>query len=468
MSGITPLFLLALFTSASSVSSANDEMRPGIDGVWQSVGYGQVVRIQSGAARIYDVSRAGCVHAYDEPLHELGEIVSVGANSLIIEYGINRYRFERLARLPAACASTPANPADPLLNFDTVWHTFNEHYAFFDTRNTDWNAQLQHYRSQLDADSSDAALYRVLDAMLSGLEDSHVGLDAPENVNVSLNNKGEDRPQGASMFELQQAARQAIIDKYVAEVHSYNNSIVRWGWIRNAHGRKVAYIQFNAMLLLAQYPIEKHDDFRRFFGEYFAYAEQREYQYRDEVAGANVVMDDIVPQIDDADAVILDVRFNGGGKDGAGLAVMNHFVDREKTVFTKKVRLGDGFSPKQSISLIPAEKTWTGPVYLLTSIGTASAAEVMVLASMPLENVTRVGGRTEGIFSDTLDKKMPNGWEFTLSNEVYQDLHGKRYEGLGIPPHHDVNYPYDARAFYQQIVEDVEDGDKAIEWVLRQ
>ena len=51
-----------------------------------------------------------------------------------------------------------------------------------------------------------------------------------------------------------------------------------------------------------------------------------------------------------------------------------------------------------------------------------------------LPNVTLVGENTHGIFSNILEKSLPNGDKFGLSNEVYTDFQGINYEGLGIPP----------------------------------
>lgn len=438
-----------------------------LDGIWRSVGYGQIMRVEAGQVAGYDISKAGCFHSFDEKLNELGEVVDVSDTSLIIGYGINLYHYTRLRELPSACTGKPENPSDPLLNFDSVWHTFNEHYAFFEGRNVDWDASYQRYRSKLRQDSSDVELYVVLNAMLSEIDDAHVSLDVPDSVRkqAAEDSPGESRP---SMFALQQAARQALVEKYLDEAQIYNNGIVRWGWVSNSGEKRIAYIQLNAMLLLAQYPVETSGDFRSFFRDYFAYAEEREYQYLDEVAGANSILDEITARIGDADAVVLDVRFNGGGKDGAGLAVMNHFVSEGQTVFTKKARHGNGFTAKQEIRLEPAAMRYDGPVYLLTGPATASAAEIMVLSSLPLPNVTRVGASTEGIFSDTLDKKMPNGWEYTLSNELYEDLAGRNYEGSGIPPQHGVDYPRDARSFHEYIIANLDDGDEAVEWVLKQ
>lgn len=449
-----------------ALGTTNVAVAADADGVWQSLGYGRVIAIESEQVQTYDISKAGCVRSFKEPLNDFGKIIELTDNALVIKYGINHYHHVRLDALPVACGEKIADVNNPLLNFDTVWHTFQENYAFFETRKVDWPAAYQQYRSKLSDTSSPAELYAALKAMLDTLDDGHVKLDVPDTLRIESSERKTTAEQ-PSLFELQQSARAAITEKHLVDTHQINAGIVRWGWVKHPGEAKIAYIQLNAMLMLAQYPIESTGDLRRFYQHYFAYAENREYQYQDEVTGANMIMGQILPQLRDADAVILDLRFNGGGKDGAGLAVMNHFTDQAQTVFTKKARNSDGFSPPRAIQLQPADKTYTGPVYLLTAVGTSSAAEIMTLSSMPLKHVTRVGANTEGIFSDALDKMMPNGWEYTLSNEVYEDLQGNQYEHIGIPPNKRLDYPRQHRQFYQHVIDDVVDGDNAIEWVVR-
>ena len=48
--------------------------------------------------------------------------------------------------------------------------------------------------------------------------------------------------------------------------------------------------------------------------------------------------------------------------------------------------------------------------------------------------VTGVGEATLGILSDNLYKRLPNGWEVSLSNEIYETADGTCWEMLGVPP----------------------------------
>jgi C-terminal processing protease CtpA/Prc len=47
--------------------------------------------------------------------------------------------------------------------------------------------------------------------------------------------------------------------------------------------------------------------------------------------------------------------------------------------------------------------------------------------------VVRVGQNTQGVFSDVLGRRLPNGWRFGLPNERFV-TDGKSYDGPGIPP----------------------------------
>jgi C-terminal processing protease CtpA/Prc len=57
--------------------------------------------------------------------------------------------------------------------------------------------------------------------------------------------------------------------------------------------------------------------------------------------------------------------------------------------------------------------------------------------------VARIGLNTQGVFSDVLGRKLPNGWSFGLPNEIYRTKGGKSFDGTGVPP--DVRVPFFSR-----------------------
>jgi C-terminal processing protease CtpA/Prc len=69
-----------------------------------------------------------------------------------------------------------------------------------------------------------------------------------------------------------------------------------------------------------------------------------------------------------------------------------------------------------------------------------SAAETFTQALMERNpHVTRIGEHTQGVFCDSLERRLPNGWSFALPNAVYRTRDQKAFDVLGIPP--DVSVP---------------------------
>lgn len=458
--------LAALAGLALGACTTTGSRHAAADGAWRQHGYGRLLRIDGDSVRVYDHNAVECHSSAEARLADMGEVVDVDDRALSIRYGINVYRFERLAALPARCRDAVVG-SSPLENFDSLWHTFDEHYAFFEQRGVDWDALRAKYRPRIRDGMGDVELYRALGAMLAELGDGHVELEAPDAVRAAL------RPAGTGpaspkpdLFGLGQQAQQAILQRYVRAPHAYNAGAVRWG-LTDAG---VGYVQVNHMLMLADYGIDQSLGMREFFEAYFETASDRAYQTRDEVLGARRLVARIVRDLADAPAVILDLRFNGGGKDGAALEFLRPFVQAPVLAFGKKAREGNGFGPASPVLLQPGDTRHPGRLFVLTSTRTASAAEVLVLASRQVPGSLRIGAPTEGIFSDTLDKTLPNGWQYTLSNEVYESPRGEVFEGVGIPPDIRMGYPRDAAELYRRLRDDAAPsggGDATIDAVLR-
>ena len=73
------------------------------------------------------------------------------------------------------------------------------------------------------------------------------------------------------------------------------------------------------------------------------------------------------------------------------------------------------------------------PIVLLTCDSVFSGGEAFALAIKQLPHVTILGDHTNGIFSYQLEKKLPNGWKYSLSYQVYFSADMVCYEGKGVP-----------------------------------
>jgi C-terminal processing protease CtpA/Prc len=138
-------------------------------------------------------------------------------------------------------------------------------------------------------------------------------------------------------------------------------------------------------------------------------------------------------------ALVIDVRINGGGADPYGLAIASRLADREYVAYVKQARSDPGdparWTAEQPSVVIPSKRPgFRGPVAELIGIDSVSAAETFTQALLPRRPaVVRIGENTQGVFSDILGRKLPNGWRFGLPNERFV-TEGKSYDGPGIAP----------------------------------
>jgi C-terminal processing protease CtpA/Prc len=139
----------------------------------------------------------------------------------------------------------------------------------------------------------------------------------------------------------------------------------------------------------------------------------------------------------DLDGFIIDIRDCPGGDDSTAIQIINRFCDRKRTAFHRKTKIGPGeddFTPLKTWYLEPqGDVQFTGPIALLTCDAVFSGGEAFALAIRQLPQVTIIGDHTNGIFSYTLEKKLPNGWEYCLSYQVYLSADMVCYEGKGVP-----------------------------------
>lgn len=422
--------------------SANLDQLPGI---WASEGYGQIVVIENGSPmrfERYEVSAVHCLLFDSGPLEALQNRVSHvlrNAGSTRISYmypgNVTTYAFNRLDTVPTLCRNggTGTN-SDPLVNFDAFWATFQEQYAFFNERGVDWNALGEELRSRLTADSSDEALFEVLSEMVIRLCDPHVEVVSPfaefsagVNPTCLADNhlfqeiiaEFSDQSEFEDPFEYYQrifrpSVLQIIEESYfVGAMSSAARDKIHWGRL----GDGVAYLGVLQMTNYASDEATPDED----------------------LAVLSSVLDEALAYLSDADALVIDIRTNTGGYDHVALDLASRFADRPRVAFTKKTRWDDGYTAKQVSLLDPSrEFQFSGPVVILTSTLTASAAENFLLAMKALPQVTIIGETTVGVHSDVFPRRLPNGWRFTLSNEVYQTADGTLFEGRGIEPDTEV------------------------------
>jgi C-terminal processing protease CtpA/Prc len=148
-------------------------------------------------------------------------------------------------------------------------------------------------------------------------------------------------------------------------------------------------------------------------------------------------LDKIAHDFNTLKGVLIDIRDNPGGEDDIAITIINRFCDRRRVAFRRKTKIGPGkndFTPLKTWYLEPqGDVQFTGPIVLLTCDSVFSGGEAFALAIRQLPHVTILGDHTNGIFSYQLEKKLPNGWKYSLSYQVYFSADMVCYEGKGVP-----------------------------------
>ncbi len=140
------------------------------------------------------------------------------------------------------------------------------------------------------------------------------------------------------------------------------------------------------------------------------------------------------------ESLVIDVRINNGGEDPYGLVIASRLATSEYLAYTKEARANavehDKWTPGDPSLVRPSSRPgFRGPVVELIGPLTISGGETFTQALMGrTPHVTRIGENTQGVFSDVLDRRLPNGWTFGLPNEVFRTPEGTTFDGPGIPP----------------------------------
>lgn len=444
-----------------------------INGLWKMQGYGKIIEITDSIIFTYDYTEISCIlnsKIKRDEIYKLGNLELISHDSMIQTRG-TKYYLNRIHELPKEhlTVDTIALKA-PIYNFDVFWQTLNDNYPFFKIRNVDWIEIKNQYRKRVTVNTSEEELFYIIKEITEKLGDGHTNISASNR----LNEKWESDKINSISDSLQvsgidiKSLENAIVERYIKtpKVYGkdlYGKGLVNWGLIRD----NVGYIQINNMMFFGNYNLP---DSLNGYDYLFAYLDKSEsnpnYQ-QNEISGIKNIMDSIITDLKNIDAIILDIRFNLGGEDLVSLEILRHFIQKETLLYSKKAKCKTSFTKSQQFSIIPSDKTFIKPVYLLTSYQTASASEVFAMSSLVLNNITRIGSPTQGVFSDVLMKKLPNGWDLYLSNEVYETFDGQILEKIGVKPNFLLDYPKDENKFIYYIYNNLKDGDKAIEFALK-
>ncbi|WP_428229533.1 S41 family peptidase [Flavobacterium sp.] len=426
---------------------------------WLQEGYDRTLTLKDADYAYYNIDNVNCKALVEGNFAGRFSVVAATDSLLVLNPGgIVNYNFKRISALPANCTEAPLKDTLFEKNFKIFWLTFNDNYAFFKERNVKWQQIYNDYLPRVRKLKTEQEFALVLKEMVQKINDGHIRLEIPAALN-SPTNKSATKP-----VKFRKEVFHDLQEKYVEKIKSYNNGVIQWGFLKNS---KMGYIVITDMNNFANYIPDTAQDSKEFLKKYEEISEKKVplELFTDELKGVEKVMEIILDDFRNTESVVIDLRFNGGGYETVALKLLSHFVTNSKKVLSVKAKTRDGFSANQDYNLIPSQNPYRKKVYVLTSHNTASAAEIFALGTLSYPEIVRIGSPTAGIFSELLWKELPNGWEFSLSNEVYSDSKNKSYEGIGIPPNYEINYPKEHSAFYDSFYTGNGFTDKALEKV---
>ncbi|MFI0479640.1 S41 family peptidase [Actinomadura sp. 9N215] len=404
-----------------------------VEGVWRTDGYGMVMTVEKGRLQAYDTTSVSCLKGVlagrqdgaPGPHGTVRFVDDQGTPMVSVrprghrwartqgDGSVGEVTLRRLPRLPNRClpGDPPPGRRDPVKAFDVFWATFAENYPFFAAKGIDWRSVRDRYRSRIGPDTTDDQLFGVLRAMIEPLGDAHTGIRIGERTFEGIR-PGTRLPTDIEAF-LKQV--QDVIEK-----RDTNKPLTTWARGLIGYADLPGRLGYLRVLSFA------------------GYTEANSYQ-------ANAAeLDRALDQIFRGNrlrGLIVDLRINGGGSDALGLRLAARFTTRPYVAYTKKARNDPAdptrFTRPQPLSVRPKDGAGhTGPIALLTSTLTISAAETFTQAMIGrAPEPRRIGENTQGVFSDTMTRALPGGGRFRLPNELYLTKTGSTFDGPGIPPH---------------------------------
>lgn len=428
MSGLIAAGLLIL----NSINAYAQSM----EGVWRSEGWASVYEIHGPELRVFEVTMSTCV-----PGVRAKRIVNVSSGSTVTfrsrngdvffvlpgedeqhkrlqpRGGLISITLTRIPELPEVCRPPTANT--PLGNFNVFAETFLENYIAFDLRHIGWPRTVAEQRAKITAKTTPTELFELMKAMIEPFGDIHTGIEAPSikrTFDAHLR-PGTDRVVRGNIDKFAKAGRRelaAITDR--AYFHHRLSSFCRGQWQYGLTDYGVGYLRILQ------------------FGDY-----SRRSGFEHDFASLNRALDRILGN-SKLRGLVIDVRLSFGGDDRLGLAIAARLTRTQYVAYTIQARSDatqpDLFSAAQRVLVKPGSgPIFTGPVVELIGPITMSAAETFTQALMERKpHVTRIGENTQGVFCDSLERRLPNGWTFELPNAVYRTPEGEAFDVFGIPP----------------------------------
>lgn len=272
----------------------------------------------------------------------------------------------------SSCVDTHEYDNDVYGNFEALWSVMDERYCFFEYKDIDWEQVHDKYYAKLLPNMSNEELFNVCSDMLEELKDGHTNLSSAWET--SYYHFWADYPQ------------------------NFNERLIQESYF-NYDFRRV-----NGMM----YGILENNIGYIYYGDF-------------SVTVGEGNLDYILAYLAGCDALIIDVRDNGGGLLTNVETFVSRFISERIYAGALSHKTGPGhndFSEPYDFYYEPADEgriKFNKPVALLTNRSSYSATNNFAAIMKSLDNVRIVGDATGGGSGMPFTSEIPNGWSVRFS-----------------------------------------------------
>jgi carboxyl-terminal processing protease len=402
-------------------------------------------------------------------------------------------RFEKIARARDALWNNPAiatpyretlSEDERIAGLSRLWSEVKFNFVNFDLApDVDWDALYVAYLPRVREAQTTLEYYRVLTEMAARLRDGHTGVYVPKELfdavyarpafrtvlvedRVVVSSVFDDRLRGegivpgVEVVEVDGMPVKRYAEERVAPLQSASTphdlaarvyGFALFGGLvsetldvtfRSTSGeaftRKVARLPIAEGRKLATPPAM---EFRMLPGN-VAYVALNSFNDDSAAEQFEARFDEIAK----ADALVIDVRENGGGNSGVGYRVLACLTDKPFKTSRWRTRdyrptfrawgRGEGVHAEEAGEVAPSgSRHFSKPVVVLTSARTYSAAEDFAVAFDAMKRGPIVGEPTGGSTGQPLMFALPGGGgaRVCTKRDTYPD--GREFVGVGVQPH---------------------------------
>ncbi len=410
-------------------------------GIWLAPQQGYVLDLTERKPRVFHITPGACwvdkqMAESVAPMLAYARVASDGLSAVASAApGASEASLTRLQALPERC--TTQTDTSPPAVMAALIETMSEHFAFFAERGMNWPGMAAQATQAINANSTEAQLFAEMSKLLTATNDAHVKLQATIDGDERrlITGRGDTLTALRTAFAAQTKVRvpAAFLANWSTTIRdNVNNQILegKGRFALNGHGFwGITAPALGGTQRSCYLPLAYLTDFTNRGG------------VAEDVAAVNEQLDEIFSACAQASNFILDISQNRGGDDRVALAVASRFAQAPMPVFQKQAHAKSGKAPIQAFSIAPTSRpTWRKPVTVLVDSMTVSAGEILAVSMRALPQANLVGQPTRGAVSDALEKSLPNGWRFTLSNEIYTSPSGELLEVKGVKPKQAVKW----------------------------